>query len=335
MEGSWNPRDYLAEVSYERARLSSGFLQAEMSKFFPKLTEIWRPLFFALGIKEPAINYQLLLEQSSLKNFDGFTAGYEINSLPGYISIDPNSVEIITQAITSNKLMNASGDIIISYLLRRFLVSLEKAWVGVNKIKVAYSETMSEAINEIPATVKINLELNDKIASIVFGIPLNLVEIFNQAALNFNKTNLSEKTELSIELFGVFVPPDALLDYLRSGTIIKDSKPFTDNVNLYANGRPWAQGILKTCQDKFAIEISNLIFPKIESSTGNTRISVQLERIPINQDIKSYKTLGSIILTDLRLNSPLSLFVSGEKIASANMNIDDDNYSTLKLLSKY
>jgi hypothetical protein len=335
MEGSWNPRDYLEEVSYERARLSSGFLQAEMSKFFPKLLEIWKPLFLTLGIKEPTISYQLLLKQSSLNNFDGFVANYEVNSSPGYISIDRQSMEIICQAVNTNKMLNDSGEILLSYLLRRFLVSLEKTWIGNTKLKVTYLETLSESITEIPARIKLSLGLNDKTANIDFCIPLKLVEIFNQTVADFSKSNFNEKTDLSIELFGVYVAPDLLLDYLRSGQIIKDTNKFSDQVNLYANGRPWAQGVLKTCQDKFAVEISNLIFPKIESSAGNTRVSVQFERISINQDLKSYKSLGSILLTELRLNSPLSLYVSGEKIGIANLNIDQENYPELKLLSKY
>lgn len=335
MEGSWNPRNYVEEISYERARLSSGFMLAEMSKFFPKLIELWKPLFISLGIKEPAISYQLSLEPESISDFNGFVAAYEVNSSPGYIAIDRESQKIVCQSVSSKKELDGTDDILISYLFRRLLISLEKTWTESNKLKITYHESSPKSTFEIPAEVKLSLILNNKSAEIIIGIPLSLVEIFNQAVLDRSKTGLADKTELSIELFGVFVPPDMLLDYLRSGSVIQSTTAFSDKVNLYANGRPWAQGLLRTCQDKFAVEIVSLIAPKIESSTGNTRVSVQLERIALKQDLKSYRSLGSIILTEVRLNSPLSLYVSGENIGTASMSIDHEDNPVLRLLSKY
>ena len=121
---SWNPREHLDEVPYDRARLSLGFLRAQMDKLFPSINEYWKPLFFSLGLEEPVVKYELFIESNAMPLAEGFLASYEVNSSGGYVHLDKQSVSAINQIFTNKDLKN-SGEILVSYLIRRFLVSLE------------------------------------------------------------------------------------------------------------------------------------------------------------------------------------------------------------------
>jgi flagellar motor switch/type III secretory pathway protein FliN len=336
---TWEPEAVLPEISEEKARYSRGFLAAQPIAWFPRLPEFWLPLFHTLALDVFLQNYQKTFEYPENLSH---AAIVEVDGERAFLGFDDESRQIISQFIIPG-CSEATGEILLDYLQRRLLSTLEKSWSGREPLRCYSLSLDNDQTVELAATVGLNLEIAGEPCLVWFGMGPRLLEKLNSSW----RSNLYQEKEgytgnvhsdeihsISIEVAELAVPPAMLIDYVRSGTVIDLEIPVSTEVRLRSDGKPWMEGNLCRFQDRIAVEITSTRGSHVKFPEGTTRLCVEIAQTELDQEgMIEHAQVGAVLLTETLLDSRACLIVSGENVATAMLGEVNGNFA-VRILPK-
>lgn len=334
----WNASAVLDPLDVNHVRLSKGFLRAQPLKWFPAFATYWLPLFHSLGIEGRLVSLHVGLEFP-----DGLEriVPLEIDGEPAVLGMDFKSQAAITQAVVVNA-SQESASLTQEYIERRLISTISMSWLGKSPLLCYYSPPdVSDSI-EITGSVCMTVEVGDQPCTLWFGFGSRIVERldalwreqFVKSRTGAEEVEFGDVVSVSVVLAELAVPPALLIDYMRAGTIIDLEVPATERVSVYVDGKLWVEGRLCQFNDRFAVEVLDLNPPEREIPEDSTRVQVEVATAELDPAaIIEHEQAGAVLLTRTRVDSPVSMRISGENIASAVVGQIDGQFA-LNVLPK-
>lgn len=329
----------LTDLNPLEVRYSRGFLCADLETYFPTLADHWKPFFLGAGVE---LRLNAVVKHLHFPQELGRIVVVEAAGESCVIGIDELSQDVFARALVRN-VGQTAGEVLIEYLERRLLTTLTKSW-GENEPFVCYylSSDWAEEV-EVIGAVEVELLVGVEKATVWFGIGPRALDMFDRIWRNRRSKakSVRGRTEfgdsvhsISVEIAQLSVPPAMLIDYMRAGSVIDLEMPVSENVVLLKNGEPWVGGVLRQFNGSFAVEVTDLAPPGLETIEGATRVQVELARVELDENaVQEYFQVGAVLPTSRQVGSPAALVINGETVAQAILGEADGNLA-LSVLPK-
>ncbi|MCC6954505.1 MAG: hypothetical protein IT290_10335 [Deltaproteobacteria bacterium] len=317
---AWDPGRYLRTFSANEVRFSAGFMQLDFGALFPHLQSLWAPLFLSLGaqVQLHGIEKTFELPQNLKRKYV-----IEIDNELGMLALDSRAERAFANAVAPHS-TGAAADVSLDYLERRLLATLTKTWGGSSPVNFLHVSDRQNANVAVAGAVHLSLVVNGTGCDVWFGLGARVMEKLDNSARAEGesgpprRSSHAPKDLITIELAELFVPPELLIDYLRSETIIGLDLPVRTDVIVRLNDEPWALGRLGQYRSKFAVEMVDFNPESIEDSAGNTRLRVELVRLELEvAQRKELEHRGAVLLSDVETSPNSTLVISGESVGEA------------------
>jgi flagellar motor switch/type III secretory pathway protein FliN len=265
------------------------------------------------------------------EEFDRLTP-IEILGEPAVIGFDMASAERLVQCVVP-KAGEHAQDIILEYLEKRFVTTVQKSWVGKSAFSCYHcSSTPLEQI-EVAGAVLVDLRVAGEMVRIAIGVGINAIELIDMQwrELLIQETPSDEPLdslqEFSIELTQLSVPHELLVDFLQPGNVIPLEQEVSDRVIVMKNGEAWASAKLMQFNGRFAAQILEPFPPTTTPSGDAARIlaTFAVTELDCAGGIELMQP-GALLLTREEIAPNVSLFISGEEVAVAEIGSVDGSF---------
>jgi len=332
----WEPEKLLERCDLNEIRFSRGFLRAQPISWFPQLTTHWVTLFHSLSVEAE------MLEVSAGLNFPedlDRIVPIEVDGEAAVIGLDELSQKALVQAIAP-ECRDVGADLAIEYVERRLLSTLMMEWSGPSPLHCYYVASDEATSVEVIGAVKISLSFSGMPCTVWFGMGARTLERLD---LSWRQGLYSQYEQIepddsihyiSVDIAELAVPPALLIDYMRSGTIIDLELPVSTNVFLNLNGQPWAEGVLRQYNGRFAVEITDISIEPTAASSNTTRVQVQIAEVELDYEaVVEHSQVGAILLSKSPVSTGAEMVISGESVATAVIGQIDGQFA-LNVLPK-
>ncbi len=329
----WEPQRALHSLSQHEVRLSRGFLCANPQVWFDSLAEHWVPFFHALGIELRVTGVRKALD---FPPDLAYIVVCDVDGEFGILGFDDETHDLLARSVAPGTDVGA-GEVVVEYLERRLLSSLNKSWTGDEPLGASYLSTDAVDEVEVVGSVGMKFELAGKVGMVWFGLGPRLLDRLDsfwkrhlrEGAKTSASARMSDNVHsLGVEISELAVPPAMLIDYIRAGTIIDLEVPVSPNVIVTLDGERWAEGELKQFNGMFGVEIRTLLPKRREPQDSTPRVKVEIARTEIEEAaLVEYSQPGAVLLTGRAVNANAALVISGENVASALVGQIDGRFA--------
>jgi len=320
-----------------RALKLSDFLEASdkppvfnikhLNKLFKNLLDFWKPVLVSFSLAQPSFSLELVEDLSV--NDKGYSGSFFVNSVGARIEVAAQSARNIAQSV-STKENSLDTEIVIAYFFRRLISSLEKSWQGNNSISLSYSDKKIENINSLNYKIRLNVVFeNNESSEIDFLISEHTLDLLNKELETIN----TESRELSLELSRFTISAEELIEYLKPGNVIELKQKINDQCRLYLSSRIWAEARIKTYNSRYILELIDFDFIEDQDFNTGTQVSIELDRFQLLGQLDSYNNVGTLIPTNINVDSDVFLVVRGERIAKVAISQENEK-TKIKVLKK-
>lgn len=316
---SWDPRRSLRKMDPHEVRLSRGFLRCRPEKWFPAFPAHWLPLAHSLGAE-----FRVLEVKPGLLLPKGLATGFacSVDAEPLGIFLDDVSTNVVLEALIPGGSPQAAR-VVAEYLARRLLVSLESSWSGPESSVVRFESERSPFEVEPHGVVKLQFEVQRSSATVWLALGKGLVDrldsLWRRQVRSVSRIAESEG-DVHLELAQLAVPPAALVDYLKSGSVIDLEVPATDQVIIRYAGRPMFLGRLGDVQGRIGVEVLPGSVPPSSVPDGTTRLSVASAIFKMEgSQVAELSQPGACWDTGVSLGDVVAVVINGEKVAEARL----------------
>ncbi|MCB0358053.1 MAG: FliM/FliN family flagellar motor switch protein [Bdellovibrionales bacterium] len=330
----WAPDLQLNEPTMNEVRFSLGFLRAQPARWFPSFGADWLPLLHALGVEasirhvRPGFEFPDSLVRVTPIEIDGEVA---------VLGLDDHAESILCRTIAPG-VAALPNDLVLEYLERRFVATLERSWAGSESFPWHYISPDQTDTAEVVGVIEIGMRIDGDDLSLWIGFGPRAIEridsmwrreVSNLAAASGSATSQGDDLyTVKIELAQLMVPPAELIDYLKPQTVIDLGLALSDQVTVHANDRQLAAGQLTVFNGRFAVKILDtdpIPVTQVESTTC-VRVEVA-ETVLDRQTLHECLQHGAYLLTATPVGNIASLSISGESVAQAVMGSIDGRFA--------
>ena len=335
----WSPESMLKSLSSDEARYSRGFLSAHPSVWFPNLAEFWRPLFHSLSADVLLRGFEKGFE---LPTALARTTVIEADGEPATIGMDRDTFEILAREIVPG-CRAAAADVMVEYIERRLLSTLEKSWVGAEPLRLHYLAYDRRRKGTTAGVLGLMLEISGMPCTIWVAVGQRILERLDaewrmmllQRQKAKSKSLIADQIHsISVELIELAVPPAMLIDYMRSGTIIDLEIPVSDRVQIRVDDELWGEGQLCQFNGTFAVELAQTEVPARTFPEATTRVRIEIASTELDgQGLIEHSQQSAILITDTAIGARAALIISGEHVGDAVVGELDGRFA-LRVLPK-
>lgn len=323
----WNPIQTLRRYDSDQVRFSGGFLRSRPERWFPGFSAHWLPLAHALGIEAQLVEIKPLLTVPS-----GLEYLYAASVAGGKlaIGIDAESALVISQAIAPGA-REAAAQIVVEYVMRRFLSTSAMAWSGEDAASVTFSSNRDPLATEYIGSIKLTVMVNSYYCTVWTALDQTLVSQLD--GLWKRQVNAQARSDLSsgliqVEIGQLGVEPTSIDEYVRAGAIVDLEAAISDMVILRIDGKPWLNSKLGLINDAFAFESSSMPLLQAPLADNLTHISVQLGEFSLSPESVSELTQpGSVVQSALTCGNRVLLVVQQAVVAEGTLCTFDGRWA--------
>lgn len=326
----WAPENELEQQNWDVVRLSRGFLRLQAKRWFESLQSYWVPLIYTLGAE-----FRFIRAETSLIPPVELPHNWKIHlgGEPACISMDQSTFELIGQTVLPGK-TNLVTTTAVEYLVRRLVATCNKSWTGPAGFAMSLMEGNGQDQATFAGYVKISFELSRQSGTLWFGLTAPIVErldiVWRKQWVEQHEVNVSlanRDGNMDIELVELAVAPSVLIDYLRTGSIIRLDLPVSSDVIVRADGAAWLSGKLYQSNGTFVLEILDTKIHDEEITSDLTRVQVHLGRFSLNrEEMVEYSQIGALMQTGVLVSPQVSLMIGGERVARGTLGKVDNAF---------
>lgn len=311
---AWDPNRYLRQVDMAEASLSRGFLRCRPEKWFPGIAAHWLPLAHSLGVDLKVIEVKPVLSAPK-----GLSLSYAatVDDEPLAFLLDEEAANSILETVSPGGGRTAS-QLVLEYLARRLLSSLELSWSGPESSVVQFDSEMSVAAIRPRAAVKLTVAFNN--THCVLWIVLGKLLVDRLDGLWRRQVQAANRSEGSrlvhLEISQLAVPPSMLSEYTKAGALIDLEIPVSDTVALYDKNAPWLPVRLCRIEDKLGFEVVSGPVTPAKLPQGTTRLAIELGGFELSEGQSAeLSQIGAIWQSTLAVSNNVSLVINQERVA--------------------
>lgn len=322
----WDPTRVLRRIDAGEVRLSRGFLRSRPERWFPAFPTHWLPLAHSLGVEFKVTEVRPMMTVPR-----GLQSGFacSVDGEPFAILLDETSTSVFLDTVAPGA-SGAGQEIVGEYLARRLLVSLEASWSGPESAVVRFESEKDPFAVPVQGAVKVSVEVHGSSGTVWIALGRMLVDRLDGLwRRQLRSTRAADETaELQIEVAQLAVPPAALVEYVRSGTVIDLDTPAGDQVLVRVEGKPWLPARLSEVEGRFALEMLAGPTQAPVMPDGTTRMSIcLLTRTVDSQVLGELSQTGALWDTGLPLGDTVEMVINGEKVAEATLGTFEGRFA--------
>lgn len=328
---AWSPEAGCQQIISSHARLSAGFLRSAPAAWFPGLASHWLPFQHSSGLEMQILEVRpvLSLAASSFEQSLEATAGWIVDE-ESFVLYSSSDVRSALAELLVPDLKSSVKPVLIEYLARRLAISLLSSWSGFEITKLVYDSEMNFSAFQPEAFISARINLNNQKISFGFGLSKGLVQnldgLWRRQIRASRRSAFSERyatksnLHFKVELARLSLAPNAIASYLNSGSIIDLEMPVSDNAIICINQDAWLGVRLKSIQDNFVFEVTNLSPVLPQPAAGTTALCIEFGEIILsNAELVEYEQPGAVIQSSIKLSNLVQLSIRGETVASAEL----------------
>ncbi len=323
----WSPSAELTEVSAKEIIYSKGFLQSNPQTLFPSFSSFWNDFIENYSIDIHVVEIRKLLDIPS--NVKYLYKG-SIDKENIYVGFNADEF-----AYFGNILIPAGNgrpiDIVMEYLIRRFLTSLSFSWTA-SENSVIYFEGRTQEKPSAEATLILSLKVSGTRVNVYIMCPYSIVNTIDklwrgQIQASSKYKDISE-ISLDIQIAELAVSPNMLNEYLSKGGRVGLEKIVNDNVYILKDNKKFLKGKLLQSGGRFIVEILG----KVENVAGPLQnmvdISIVLGSVVVpGYVVSELSQTNALWDTGLELTNEVSIFVDNKFSATANLASYDKQFA--------
>lgn len=323
----WEPQTALRNHDSRAVNYSRGFLRCRPEKWFPGFAASWLPISHALGVELRVTEVQPQLQVP--QGVDYGYAGTLNREYVGILMAESTAMQLAEVLVPSSP--GIAQNLILEYLARRALGSLNSAWSGPEVSKFVFDRNIDPFAIQAEAYIKCSFFVNNMQFAFWVALGQGLVNtldgLWRRQLRSSSKTSLAS-LDLVLEVATLAVPPSMLADYTNPGTMIDLEVPAGDSITLRSRGKSWLPAKLCSVDGKFAIEILPGAANNPSLPQGHTRLAIELGRLELDPfSVIEISQIGAIYSTNLDLTSTVNLMVNDERIAEATLCVYEGRFA--------
>jgi flagellar motor switch/type III secretory pathway protein FliN len=318
----WEPAVVLEKFNPLEVKYSRGLLRADPQRLFPNIKNHWLPFFHSTAADLVVTRSEIRFEFPP--TFERILA-IEVDNEPGVIGIDESSENSLIYALIP-QCPERARDIVIDYLLRRFLSSLARSWTAPVPMPFYAVNEENESEVEVTASFLLQMTINNAPVSFAVGVGSKVAERLDEAW----RGSLSSKDEsggakkMQVDLAEVLVPAELLAEYLRPGGVMNLEIPTKPLVAVRVDGKFLGNATLGQIGGRFGFKIKELQLRRNEQTSNVpgtkavTKVRVELFKADLgNTTIGELRQIGAIFSSPHLLNTKVKLYIQDEMVGSA------------------
>ena len=325
----------LPRLSTEQALLSSGFSQIDFGAWLRSLPNHWIPFFDSAGVSCGGCRWTPIADRPFGLEFE---IAVEIGGYPALIAIGEETRKVLTGLVLSQR-QDLAEDLLIDYLVRRFLSTLSSCWEGPFPLSAQFSADLDRASVQSVQGLVLNFSIAEKPCLIWLGIDKALVSKFDKAWKERLKkdpegSDSTADTQVTLDLAHLDLAPEMLIDALREGSILELGLESIDRAFLSVDGKFVAGGALCEVAGCFAIQVAQTQIQVPSHRPELTEVLIRLGQIELEAfDHNQHLQEGAVLVSEARLGSPASIVIGGEVVQHGELGRIGDTWS-LRVLPK-
>jgi len=327
---SWSPAEVIPVLSENDVHFGEGFLSASLEKLFHNIGYHWVSLITSLGAQVELLHVESSLDFPQQINR---VVPFEVNGEVNVIGTKNETVRAIARQAVPE--IPASGaEIVFEYLMRRFMTTLSKSWVGGTNTTCFYIPVERASQVEIVGVVNLLLNIDKEEHSIWIGLgPASTALVDATWKEHVAKTGsgvssqIDGQPEVSLELPEISIESERVIDFLKDGTLIDLGIPFSGRILLRSGGHIIAYGNLFQHDGNFASRIVRDVNTQTSSipPEGHLLITVEIARTKLAPGTFADGALvGKVILSKDEVKPTAKLLIGGEEVARADIGLSGD-----------
>jgi len=331
-----SPFGQLREPSAEEIRYSAGFLRCNFTQWFPDLAADWVPFFHSVGAELGPVRIRCGFDYPDTLSR---VIPLEVEGELAIVGMDAETESALTQAVIPEDEHTAT-DIILEYLERRLASSLTRAWRGTGDFSCNYMSITGSLEAEIQAVVCLDFELSGKACTVWFGIGPRVLERFDLGWRSSVRTRPlarqlgDEVFTVRFELCELSLSPDALIDYMRSGSRVSLETGAPEELLVRIGEQAWAKAELCIFKGRYAARITEFLSGEAGPRSDATRVSVSVAETVLDRDaIAEQLQIGAYILSGTGVGDTATLSISGERVGTGSVTQSNEGL-VLNILPK-
>ncbi len=328
---AWQPESSCVAVPYKQSRLSAGFLRSTPAAWFPGLAAQWLPFQHSSSVEFQVLEVKpvLSLVAASFDHDLQATAGWSVDDESFVLYSTARSRDLLANAVAPDQKPRVKP-ILVDYLARRLVISLLNSWSGFDLNKLTYEAEMNLSAFHPEAYIVLKLNINSEKAAFGFGLSKGLVNGLDglwrrqikasRRSAYADRYSSKNSLDFKIELARLSLAPNAISNYLQSGSMIDLEIPVSDKAILRNNDDPWISVQLRNVEGQFGLEVNSLSPVLPQAAPGTTALSIELGQVTLsNSDLIEYEQPGANIQSGLPLSNIVNLSIRGERVAAAQL----------------
>lgn len=315
----WDAARQLRAYDPVEARYSRGYLRSRPEQWFPGFSVQWLPLLHSVGSE---LRNVVVTPEIGVPPGIEIVYSARVDGEPMYIACDKQAARIVLDAIASN-MPGVAGSVVLEYLARRIITTLSLAWTGPESSVVKVEGEV--APQQILATgcVRCEATLNGVAFAcymLVGQVVLDRLDWLWRRQVHQTSKNFEGMVEVGLELVQLAVPPSALAEYIRSGTVVDLEHTVSDSITLRVNNRPLMPARLCLLDGRLGFEVESgaAVMPSIPE--GTTRVSVLFGSVKVDAPtLAEVSQVGSVNDTGIPATDTVYVVINNEVVATATL----------------
>lgn len=315
----WDATRQLRALDPVEARYSRGFLRSRPEQWFPGLSVQWLPLLHSLGAELRAV---------SVTPEIGIPPGVEVvfsarvDGEPMYVACDRQTARVVLDTVAPN-MPGVAGGVVMEYLARRIITTLSLAWTGPESSVVKVEGEVAPQQVTATGCVRCDASLNGVPFScyiLVGTVVLDRLDWLWRRQVHQTSKSFEGMVEIGLELVQLAVPPSALAEYIRSGTVVDLEHAVSDSITLRVNNRPLLPARLCLLDGRLGFEVESgaAVMPSIPE--GTTRVSVIFGSVKVDAPtLAEVSQVGTVNDTGIPASDSVYIVINGEVVATATL----------------
>ena len=323
----WEPSRYLEQLGPEEVRYSRGFLRSKPERWFPGFAAHWMPLGHSLGVDFKVLDVRPLTTYP--REFPiGFVGTVDNESIG--LFLDETSAKNILEPITPG-VLDPAREVVLEYLSRRLLSSLERCWSGPETSVVKFEPEGDPFSLSGVGAVRFQVQINGNPATVWLVLGRFMVDRLDglwRRQIHSSSRQGDGNTEVHLEITQLAVPPSTLVEYVRSGTAVDLEVPAGDSIVLRSKGKGWLPAKLRAIGDRLGFEVQPGQAVTQSVPEGMTRLSICLGSISMDAaGLSEIAQAGAAVDTGLALSNRAVLLINNEKVGEASLCVYEGRFA--------
>ncbi|MCB0335406.1 MAG: hypothetical protein KDD62_03850 [Bdellovibrionales bacterium] len=323
----WSIKTLIPQVSDAELKFSRGYLRCRPEKWFPGFGSQWLTLSHSLGTEFvcSSVKASLKLPEAGELCYGASIAGEMLG-----ISFNQEAYDAIAN-IVSPGAAEAARDVVVEYVVRRFLGSFALSWSGPELGEVDFHGRVAQETIGALGSVTLALSAGGAMGSLHVLLGPKMVArmdgLWRRQVKSTSSQNTQESMSLDYEIACLPLAADKVDQYLKKGTTLDLQVGITDRIAIRIANQDWLPGKLRLSHGNFTVEILSGPLSTTEVPQGAKRLGVLLgSQLVAADDVRELAQVGAMIDTGIPAGDVVKLNLDDRFVASGVLRTYDGRF---------